>query len=107
MTALIDRVVGGAGLGSHSSKFRDIFCNALGYKYANFQQKISLDTNSGMSQTSHWSNFITMENLIHSTDHVGCYFLLKIGILRAKGIPKNVILVFSLSKIENQKNDMA
>ena len=44
----------------------------------------------GMSQTSHCSNITTMEFLRHSTARVGCYFLLKISVLKAKGISKNV-----------------
>ena len=44
----------------------------------------------GMSLTSHCSNITTMEFLRHSTARVGCDFLLKISVLRAKGISKNV-----------------
>ena len=70
-------------------KVGGIFCNAIGSKYTNFQQKIWLDTNCGTSQTSHCSNFATMEFLRHSTACVECDFLLKIGKLRPKGIIKN------------------
>ena len=44
----------------------------------------------GMSETSHCSDFTIMEFLRHSTARVGCDFLLKISVLRAKGISKNV-----------------
>ena len=67
-------------------KVGGIFRNALGSKYTNFQQKKMIDTNCGTSQTSHCSNFATMEFLRHSTACVKCDFLLKIGELRAKGI---------------------
>ena len=69
MTLLLVRVVGGA---------------VVGPKYASFQQK------------SYWiwiratSNFTVMENLRHFAARVGCDFLLKIGINRAKGSTKNV-----------------
>ena len=64
------------------------FCNALCFKYTNFQQKISSDTNCGTSETSYCSNFTTMEFLRRSTACVGWNFLLKIVICRAKGITK-------------------
>ena len=54
MTTLIDGVVGRAG--AHTSKL-GLFCNALanGYKYANFQQKITSDTSCRMYQIFHCS----------------------------------------------------
>ena len=45
----------------------------------------------GMSLTSHCSNITTMEFLRHSTARVGCDFLLKISVLGAKDITKNVL----------------
>ena len=53
----------------------------LGSKYADLQQKITLDTSCGNSQTFHCSKVTTMESLRFSTGRVGCDFLLKIGCL--------------------------
>ena len=59
----------------------------LGSKYAGLQQKITLDTSCGKSQTFHCSKVYTLRL---STARVECNFLLQIGILRAKGYNKNV-----------------
>ena len=63
------------------------FSIPLGSKYAILQQKITLDTSYGKSQTFHCSKVYTLRL---STARVECNFLLQIGILRAKGYNKNV-----------------
>ena len=63
----------------------DPYVIPLGSKYADFQQKISPDSSCGKTQTLYCSYFTTIQSLRLSTARVGCDFLLKIGILRAKG----------------------
>ena len=57
--------------------------------YTDFQQKIPSDTSCGTSQKFHCCKVITMGRLCSSTVRVRSYFLLKIGVLRAKGITKS------------------
>ena len=59
----------------------DVFVMPFYSKYADVQQKITLDTSCGKSQTFHCSKVTTMESLRFSTGRVGCDFLLKIGCL--------------------------
>ena len=63
----------------------DTYVIPLGSKYADFQQKITSDTSCGKTQTLYSSKVTTIQSLRLSTARVGWDFLLKIGILRAKG----------------------
>ena len=87
---LINRVVGGSVLRSHTSKLGD-FCFALGSKNTNFKQKIWSTTNFGTSLTSHCSNYTTMGFLRHSTACVEWVFCWKlVEIFRSKGSTKKI-----------------